>query len=247
VPLVGKKAYNHDSTLYTFGLPEGKSLSLPVCACVLMRGFDAKGEVAVRPYTPTSSNEVLGSFDLLVKVYEQGVVSKWLDGLEIGAPVGFKHIPFNIKAQYPFGLRAITMLAGGTGITPMYQALQLLAKADDKTEVTLLYGNKSPEDILLKDELAALEAQSEGRIKVVHVVGTSPDQAPIEGWEGELGWVDKAKVEKYAAKPADDVAFFVCGLPVMYDVFCGPRDEKELKEGTVLHQLGYTTDMVHKF
>ena len=113
---MGKKAYNHDSTLYTFGLPEGKSLSLPVCACVLMRGFDAKGEVAVRPYTPTSSNEVLGSFDLLVKVYEQGVVSKWLDGLEIGAPVGFKHIPFNIKAQYPFGLRAITMLAGGTGI-----------------------------------------------------------------------------------------------------------------------------------
>ena len=39
----------------------------------------------------------------------------------------------------------------------------------------------------------------------------------------------------------------VCGLPVMYDVFCGPRGEKELKEGTVLHQLGYTTEMVAKF
>ena len=28
VPLVSKKKYNHDSTVFTFGLPEGKSLSL---------------------------------------------------------------------------------------------------------------------------------------------------------------------------------------------------------------------------
>ena len=48
----------------------------------------------MRPYTPTSSNEVRGSFDLLVKVYENGVVSKWLDGLALGTFVGFKHIPF---------------------------------------------------------------------------------------------------------------------------------------------------------
>jgi hypothetical protein len=33
-------------------------------------------------------------------------VSKWLDGLELGTPVGFKHIPFNIKAQYPADFRA---------------------------------------------------------------------------------------------------------------------------------------------
>ena len=207
--------------------------SQPVCACVLLRGFDAEGEVAVRPYTPTSSNDVKGSFDLLVKVYENGTVSKWLDGLEMGTPVGFKHIPFNMcvlrdrivlhpgpersapltpsprlspltrpehahphvavrpcsKAQYPFGKKTITMIAGGTGITPMYQALQLLAQSDDDTEVTLLYGNRSPTDILLKDELDELAEKSGGRIKIVNVVGESPDQAPIEGWDGELGYV----------------------------------------------------------
>jgi hypothetical protein len=30
------------------------------------------------------------------------VVSQWLSNLEVGAMVGFKHIPFNVKAQYPF-------------------------------------------------------------------------------------------------------------------------------------------------
>ena len=59
-------------------------------------------------------------------------------------------------------------------------------------------------------------------------------------------WVDKAKLEKYAHKPSEDTLVMMCGLPVMYDVFCGPRDEEELKEGSVLDQLGYTTDMVAK-
>lgn len=84
------------------------------------------------------------------------------------------------------------MIAGGTGITPMYQALQLLAQSDDATEVTLLYGNRSPTDILLKDELDELAKKAGGRIKIVNVVGESPDQPPIDGWDGELGCVQRA-------------------------------------------------------
>ena len=38
----------------------------------------------------------------------------------------------------------------------------------------------------------------------------------------------------------------VCGLPIMYDLWCGPRAEPELKEGTVLHRLGYTSKMIAK-
>ena len=88
----------------------------------------------------------------------------------------------------------------------------------------------------------------------------------------ETGWVDQAKsitelrleqtsssrsshivcpsqfrshigaVQKYCFPPAEDTLLFVCGLPPMYNALCGPRTEKELKEGTVLHSLGYTTD-----
>jgi len=34
--------------------------------------------------------------------------------------------------------------------------------------------------------------------------------------------------------------------PGRYEALCGPRTEKELKEGSVLQQLGYTTSMVAK-
>ena len=248
VPLTNVTQYNHDSTIFSFGLPEGRSLDLPVCACLLLQGKDKEGNDAVRPYTPMSSNDVVGRFDLLVKVYEQGVISQYLNNLAIGSLVPFKHIPFNIKAEYPFGKKTLTMISGGTGITPMFQALQCLCLTPgDETKITLLYGNKSVDDLLLRAELDDLASKSNGRLNVVHVVGTRPDEPPIEGWDGELGWVDAAKIEKYGYPPSDDTLVMVCGLPAMYDVFCGPRTEPELKEGTVLHKLGYTTTMVAKF
>ena len=132
LPLIAKREYNHDSTIYTFGLPEGKSLSLPVCACILLkapgrgRGPNGKddfdGSDAIRPYTPVSDNSMLGQFELCIKRYDGGAVSQWLYGLELGAKVGFKHISFNIKSQYPFdGKKSISLLCAGTGLAPMYQ------------------------------------------------------------------------------------------------------------------------------
>ena len=56
----------------------------------------------------------------------------------------------------------------------------------------------------------------------------------------------QSKVEQYAHPPSPETLVFVCGLPALYDVFCGPRTEKELAEGSVLQQLGYTSDMVAK-
>ena len=38
VPLVSRKEVSHDSTVYTFGLPKGRSLELPTCACILLDG-----------------------------------------------------------------------------------------------------------------------------------------------------------------------------------------------------------------
>ena len=64
--------------------------------------------------------------------------------------------------------------------------------------------------------------------KVVHVVGDKPDMPPIPGWDGELGWVDEAKVKQHCFPPAPDVLTMVCGVPGLYDVMCGPRTEPEV-------------------
>ena len=132
LPLISRREMTHDTTIYGFGLPRDTTLSLPACACIMLkavgRGRGAHGEDdwdgsdAVRPYVPISDPAMRGKFELLVKRYPNGAVSSYLHALPLGAKVGFRHIRFNLKAQYPFdGKKTFTMICGGTGITPMFQ------------------------------------------------------------------------------------------------------------------------------
>lgn len=254
--LVATLDYNHDSKIFEFGLPDGQSLNLPVCACILMKGKTADGEDAVRPYTPISDNSMVGKFQLLIKKYEQGVVSKYVHSLKIGDKVEFKHIPFNVKIQHPFvaqsegggPVRTVSMLCGGTGIAPMYQALhKVLSDSNDDTVVTLLYGNRTEADILLREELDALAAKHPAQLKLHHILGATAEDPAPEGWTGEVGWIDEDKIRRLCPAPGPDTLVFVCGVPALYTSLCGPRGDTSLPEDTVLAKLGYSPSMVFKF
>lgn len=72
------------------------------------------------------------------------------------------------------------MLAGGTGITPMYQVLcAILRNIRDKTEIILLYANRSENDILLKTELDMLALGHSNRISVHYILSQPVDK---EAW-----------------------------------------------------------------
>jgi len=43
------------------------------------------------------------------------------------------------------------MVAGGTGITPLYQIIQAMTDSGESIRVTLLYLNRTEDDILLQD------------------------------------------------------------------------------------------------
>ena len=47
----------------------------------------------------------------------------------------------------------IGLVSGGTGITPCYQVLQAALNGDDGTNLSLVFANRSVDDILLKAEL----------------------------------------------------------------------------------------------
>ena len=142
-----------------------RSLDLPVCACLLLKGVDAEGNDAVRCYTPISSNDMKGGFQLIIKVYEKGVVSQYVDHLAIGECAQFKHIPVNVKMQYPFAPNKLTMIAAGSGITPIYQALHKLVNTPgDNTEIVLLFGNRTEQDILLRKELDEMAGKVGGEV-----------------------------------------------------------------------------------
>ena len=179
--LVAKERCKETTAILTFELPDtSKPLGLSTCACILAK-FDRDGSAVVRPYTPISTNAMIGRFELLVKIYAQGAMSQYLDGLQIGSSVEFKHIPFNVKVQYPFKPK-MGMLIGGTGIAPMIQALHaILGTADDTTAVSMLYASKVKEDILAQETLEAWATNSGGRFTCEHVLSEEPDGSPWTG------------------------------------------------------------------
>eukprot|EP00927_Polykrikos_kofoidii_P044033 TRINITY_DN3811_c0_g1_i2.p1 TRINITY_DN3811_c0_g1~~TRINITY_DN3811_c0_g1_i2.p1 ORF type:complete len:285 (-),score=27.37 TRINITY_DN3811_c0_g1_i2:99-953(-) len=235
---------SHNTILLTFELADRKKpLGLSTCAYIQSRFTAADEFPAIRPYTPVSTNNMIGEFQLMIKIYPRGKMSNHMKEMAIGEPLDFKHIPVHVKVQYPFGKKKVTMLAGGTGITPMIQALHaILGTPGDTTEVTLIYGNRTQGDILCRTLLDLWSIEARGRLKVVHILSHASKDTT---WTGPKGFVDKQAIQKYSATPYEDVLVMVCGPSVMYDILCGPREHKELS-GT-LKNMGYTADQVFKF
>ena len=72
------------------------------------------------------------------------------------------------------------MIAGGSGITPMYQILeQALKDKANKTKFTLIFANVTPKDILLKEEFDDLQKKHPETLKVVYTV-----DKPDAEWKG---------------------------------------------------------------
>jgi cytochrome-b5 reductase len=253
-PLVSKVAISHDTRIFTFGLDEDKPLGLSTCACLLMKGVDgprdAEGNPVVRPYTPVSTNAMLGQFELMVKVYSDGKMSQYLDALEVGKPMHFKHVGGNVKIQYPFsGKKAIGMIAGGTGITPMIQALHcVLGTNEDTSKVSVLYASKTSNEILAKETLDAWTASCADRFHVTHVLSREPTEG--SSWTGARGHITREMIEANFPPPESDCLIFVCGPQPLYTAFSGPRDPPGAPPSElagILKEIGYKTEQVIKF
>ena len=68
--LIDKKIVSHDTRRFRFALPSDKHiLGLPVGQHIYLT-TRVDGQLVVRPYTPTSSDEDKGYMDLVIKVYE---------------------------------------------------------------------------------------------------------------------------------------------------------------------------------
>ncbi|KAK7694572.1 NADH-cytochrome b5 reductase [Cerrena zonata] len=209
-PLKEKIVISPNTAIYRFGLPHPEDvLGLPIGQHISVSA-EINGKEIMRSYTPTSSDDDLGHFDLLIKAYEQGNISKYVSLLKIGDKVRIK----GPKGQFtytPTLSRALGMIAGGTGITPMLQIIRAALKNPaDKTKLSLIYANVNPEDILLKKELDELAAKHGDRFTVHYVLNNPP-----AGWTGGVGFVSKEQIEKYLPPTSEDIKILMCGPPPM--------------------------------
>lgn len=158
------------------------------------------------------------------------------------------------KKQIPVSTnkwKRVGMVAGGTGITPMYQVLLAsFADPSDKTTFSLIYGSRSSDDIILKKELDELAQKHKGRLDITYLVDKAPLPANVgSSSSSKVGYVDAGLLKKALPKPSADSIVMVCGPPPMMVAVSGPK-AKDKTQGEVeglLKELGYKPDNVFKF
>lgn len=202
------------------GLPIGQHISVSA---------EINGKTITRSYTPTSSDDDLGHFDLLIKVsrrsysqfpldessalqsYEKGNISRYFSLLKLGDNVRIRGPKGAFKYASTLS-REIGMIAGGTGITPMLQIIHAALKnPEDTTKLSLIYANVNFEDILLKKELDALAATHPNRFKVYYVLNNPP-----QGWTGGTGFISKNQIESHMPPSDHDIKVLMCGQSSLF-------------------------------
>lgn len=145
------------------------------------------GKPVKRSYTIASSPTQHDYAEITVKHEEGGVVSRFLharvkegDLLECSGPAG----AFIFTGRE---CTCILLIGGGVGITPLMSVLRYLTDRSWAGDMYLLYGCRTPQDIIFRDELDYLQRRHPNLRVVVTV--SRPEGTD---WKGPKGRITKA-------------------------------------------------------
>lgn len=185
--------------------------------------LNINGTVLSKPYTIRSNpKDALGtentSYVLTIKMTYPAFASAYIltnwkkgDKVDISGPLG------DFYYQELKDAKNVIALAGGSGITPFYSMAAAVADGIEDFNLTILYGSRKADGILLKEEIEQVAARSSGKVKVVHVLS----EEERDGYEH--GFINAQLIQKYA--PAEDYTVLMCGPKAMYN-FCTAECEK---------------------
>lgn len=176
----------------------------------------------LRPYTirSTPAEAMSGIYVLTIKRMDGGLASDYiLDSWQPGGRVTLSGPEGNFTYEPLRDAGEIVGIAGGSGITPFCSLAGAIADGTESCRLTLLYGSRCREKILLKEELDLIAGKTEG-VRVIHILS---DEA-ASGYE--RGLLSAEVIKKYA--PAGDYSLFLCGPQAMYDYLEGQLQALDL-------------------
>jgi NAD(P)H-flavin reductase len=123
----------------------------------------------------------------------------------------------------------LLFVAGGIGLPPLRSFIwNVLDERDRFGKVTILYGARTPTDLVYKDELKEWAKRSDAEFHVTVDVGEP-------GWTGNVGVVP-VLFEKTTLRP-DSTLAYVCGPPMMIKFVVRDLFTRGFKEEAVISTL----------
>lgn len=222
--IVEVEALTELEKVFTLALPDGISLGHEPGQFVELSVFGV-GEAPISiTSSPSRSN---GTFSLCVR--RVGDMTNVLHQMKPGDKVGVRGPfgrPFPLKS---FQGKDVLFAVGGLGLAPARSVInQVLDERGKYGRVTVLYGARTPSDLLFKNDLAEWRERDDVDLRVTV-------DRPEEGWEGNVGVITTLfpDVQVYAR----NTIAIVVGPPVMYRYVLMETLGKGIPEGNIWFSL----------
>lgn len=152
-----------------------------------------------------------------VRKVNGGVFSNWIntqlrvgDTLQVMAPQGRFFVPIAPQAH-----RHHLGIAGGSGITPILSIMKTVLAREPHSRFTLIYGNRTLQSTMFKEEIEDLKNRYLTRLVLHHVFSAEQTDAPLN-----MGFVNREKLAEFlqALIPAQKIdEAYICGPFQMND------------------------------
>ncbi|XP_022688812.1 cytochrome b5 reductase 4-like isoform X4 [Varroa jacobsoni] len=241
VNLVVREQITHDTYLFTFEMPKGTLVFVPVGQHVSLRVPLEDGSMCTRSYTPVvpsleaaarSPSSDGRRIHLLIKIYDKGQMTQKLDSMSVGDQILMADSVGTFVVHRYVELENLVLLGAGTGFTPMVRMiLWALYNCKDIKQVRLMSFHKTFNDIIWREQLEYLQ-QTDKRF--IHDIILSEAD---DSWTGKTGRIRSELLRDTIPSERDGKLLVgICGPP--------PFTAAAAK---LLQDSGYTSTAIHRF
>ncbi|MDX2302441.1 MAG: sterol desaturase family protein [Microscillaceae bacterium] len=192
-----------------------------------------KGETLYRTFSISSIPNTDNMLTLTIKRIKGGKVTNYLaknlkvgDIVEVTAPSG----QFCLYPE-PAHQKHYVMIAGGSGITPIYSMIGTILKFEPKSKITLLYANRTSNSIIFKEKLEQWENEYPAQLEIKYFL--SEEENPQNAIQG---YITRISLEELISRfGKNKLDFYLCGPEIMTN--------KLIED---LTYLGITKDKIHR-
>src|ERR1700722_2316426 len=195
-----------------------------------------EGEELRRSYSICAGKDE-GALRVGIKRVDGGAFSTWAneelkagDMLEAMPPMGAFHTPLN-----PGEGRHYLGFAGGSGITPVLSLIKTTLAREPKSRFTLVYGNRSVNSIMFREELEDIKNVHLGRFNVIHVLES--DAQDVDLFSGRIDAEKCARLFKSWINIAAVDMAFICGPEPMMLAIAAALREHGLRDDQIKFEL----------
>jgi ring-1,2-phenylacetyl-CoA epoxidase subunit PaaE len=193
---------------------------------------EVEGKKIRRAYSLNSTPALDSKPSVTVKRVKDGIMSNHInDHYESGRQVEIMEPMGKFTIDYdPAAHRHAVFFGGGSGITPLYALIRTLLKKEPNVKIDLIYGNRSADYIIFKDELAQL-ADTFENFQLIHILEEDADQQakyqgrPDHQMMNEI--LDQLDVTR-------ETEYYICGPGPMMDLVTDTLHQRQVAEDKIV-------------